>query len=118
MPRPTHYGPHRSPDTLARRAHWDQRAACRYADPALFFPEGLEAEVVSKTAHAKAICRRCPVSGNCQIEALERREPFGVWGGLDLHERKAILRRAAQLAAARAAEAREAADVCAEESAA
>ncbi|MEU9033831.1 WhiB family transcriptional regulator [Streptomyces sp. NPDC048352] len=113
MPRPTHYGPHRAPDTVARPTHWDRRAACRHEDPTVFFPEGSEADVIAMTAMAKEICRTCPVSGRCQIEALERREPFGVWGGLDEHERAEILRRAAEHAAARFKEeaaAKEAAD--------
>ncbi|GGW99566.1 WhiB family transcriptional regulator [Streptomyces chryseus] len=116
MPRPTHYGPHRFPDTIARPAHWDRRAACRNEDPRIFFPEGTEADVIATTALAKEICHRCPVSGNCQIDALERREPFGVWGGLDEHERRDILHRAAEQAALRFKEeaaAKEAADASA-----
>ncbi|MEW2631595.1 WhiB family transcriptional regulator [Streptomyces sp. NPDC048389] len=113
MPRPTHYGPKRFPDNLARPAHWDQRAACREENPVIFFPEGSESDVLAMTALAKEICHRCPVSGNCQIDSLERREPYGVWGGLDEHERRDVLRRAAEQAAARHKEeaaAREAAD--------
>ncbi|MEU0275971.1 WhiB family transcriptional regulator [Streptomyces sp. NPDC006307] len=112
MPRPTHYGPHRAPDNLARPVHWDRRALCRDQDPDIWFPEGTETDVLADTALAKEICGRCPVSGSCQIEALERREPYGVWGGLDEHERREILRRAAEQAAARFKEeaAKEAAD--------
>ncbi|MFE4329697.1 WhiB family transcriptional regulator [Streptomyces sp. NPDC056831] len=105
MPRPTHYGPHRAPDNLAVPVHWDRRAACRRADPQIFFPEGSESDVIASTALAKSFCRRCPVSGRCQLQALERAEPYGVWGGLDEDERREILRAARERAAARAAEA-------------
>ena len=32
-------------------------------------------------ARAKAICAKCPVSSLCLRGALERQEPWGVWGG-------------------------------------
>ncbi len=32
-------------------------------------------------ARAKAICRKCALSASCLSEALEREEPWGVWGG-------------------------------------
>ena len=32
-------------------------------------------------ARAKAICTRCPLSASCLDGALERLEPWGVWGG-------------------------------------
>jgi WhiB family transcriptional regulator, redox-sensing transcriptional regulator len=45
-------------------------------DPELFFaesPEGVE--------QAKAMCRGCRARIACLTGALERREPWGVWGG-------------------------------------
>ena len=42
----------------------------------LFFSEELQ-----DIAKAKEICARCPVIGECLEGALERREPWGVWGG-------------------------------------
>lgn len=32
-------------------------------------------------ARAKAICGRCALRSSCLAEALEREEPWGVWGG-------------------------------------
>jgi WhiB family redox-sensing transcriptional regulator len=42
----------------------------------LFFSEELQ-----DIATAKQICARCPVMAQCLEGALERREPWGVWGG-------------------------------------
>jgi WhiB family transcriptional regulator, redox-sensing transcriptional regulator len=46
------------------------------ADPDLFFAESPE-DVES----AKAMCRGCAVRLACLAGALERQEPWGVWGG-------------------------------------
>ena len=32
-------------------------------------------------ARAKAICRRCSLAASCLEGAIEREEPWGVWGG-------------------------------------
>lgn len=32
-------------------------------------------------ARAKAICAKCALSESCLAEALDREEPWGVWGG-------------------------------------
>jgi WhiB family transcriptional regulator, redox-sensing transcriptional regulator len=45
-------------------------------DPDLFFAES-PADVES----AKALCGGCPVRVTCFAGAVERREPWGVWGG-------------------------------------
>ena len=49
---------------------------CRSNDPELFF-----AESPADVELAKALCRGCPVRDECLSGALERREPWGVWGG-------------------------------------
>ncbi len=49
---------------------------CRLVDPEVFFAES-PVDVES----AKALCRDCPVRAVCLAGALERREPWGVWGG-------------------------------------
>jgi WhiB family transcriptional regulator, redox-sensing transcriptional regulator len=49
---------------------------CRMVDPEVFFAES-PADVES----AKALCQDCPVRTGCLAGALERREPWGVWGG-------------------------------------
>jgi len=42
----------------------------------LFFSEELQ-----DISRAKQICALCPVMAQCLEGALERREPWGVWGG-------------------------------------
>ena len=49
---------------------------CRVNDPELFF-----AELPADVEYAKALCQDCPVQALCLAGALERREPWGVWGG-------------------------------------
>jgi len=49
---------------------------CHREDPELFF-----AETPSEINVAKALCTTCPVVAECLAGALDRREPWGVWGG-------------------------------------
>ncbi|HQR27872.1 MAG TPA: WhiB family transcriptional regulator [Nocardioides sp.] len=49
---------------------------CRANDPELWF-----AESPADVEYAKALCQACPVRELCLDGALERREPWGVWGG-------------------------------------
>jgi WhiB family transcriptional regulator, redox-sensing transcriptional regulator len=49
---------------------------CRLVDPDLFF-----AEAPADVEEAKALCLDCPVRAACLAGALQRREPWGVWGG-------------------------------------
>ena len=51
-------------------------APCQQEDPELWF-----AEAPDDVEFAKALCRMCPVQEQCFAGALERREPWGVWGG-------------------------------------
>ena len=57
---------------------WEDRAACRPVANAadLFFSED-----IGEIAAAKRVCVECPVLAPCLEGALERREPWGVWGG-------------------------------------
>ena len=48
---------------------------CR-EEPDLFF-----AESPSDVELAKSMCGSCPIRAACLEEAIERREPWGVWGG-------------------------------------
>ena len=53
-----------------------ERLPCRVNDPELWF-----AESPSDVEFAKTLCQDCPVQQVCLSGALERREPWGVWGG-------------------------------------
>lgn len=49
---------------------------CRVNEAELFF-----AESPTDVELAKSLCQACPVVAECLAGALERREPWGVWGG-------------------------------------
>ena len=49
---------------------------CRVNNPELWF-----AELPADVEYAKELCQACPVREICLGGALERREPWGVWGG-------------------------------------
>ena len=69
---------------------WQYRAACKGPVSNLFFaPNHLERkeERLARESAAKAICRTCPVLAECREYALLVREPHGIWGGLNEHER-------------------------------
>lgn len=60
---------------------------CRSGDADLWFadtPAGLE--------RAKLLCAPCPVRAECLAGALNRAEPWGVWGG-EIFERGAVIAR-------------------------
>jgi WhiB family redox-sensing transcriptional regulator len=50
--------------------------ACQREDPELWFSES-----PSHLELAKAYCRRCPLRAACLAGAVDRAEPWGVWGG-------------------------------------
>lgn len=54
----------------------EERLPCRVNDPELWF-----AESPSDVEFAKLLCQDCPVRALCLDGALQRREPWGVWGG-------------------------------------
>lgn len=65
--------------------NWEDLAECRYIDPEVWFPEK-----GGSAARAKRICANCPVRTECLDQAISNDERFGVWGGKDYAERKAI----------------------------
>lgn len=71
---------------------WQLRGACRNADPSLFFhPEGERGTPrKQRDNRAKTICGGCEVIEICRRDALSRREPYGVWGGLTEGDREEI----------------------------
>ena len=75
-----------APPILEERP-WAVFAACRDADPDVFFSTNRRDE-----ERAVAICSTCPVSEDCLEHALSARERFGVWGGLTEKERRKAAR--------------------------
>jgi WhiB family transcriptional regulator, redox-sensing transcriptional regulator len=63
-------------DLIAEFEHRGAAIPCRASDPELFFAERPE-----DVERAKSLCLDCPVRRVCIAGALERREPWGVWGG-------------------------------------
>ncbi|MBL8924880.1 MAG: WhiB family transcriptional regulator [Pseudonocardia sp.] len=60
---------------------------CRSGDADLWF-----AESPAELEQAKAMCGDCPVRGACLAGALQREEPWGVWGG-EIFERGVVVPR-------------------------
>ncbi|AQA06051.1 WhiB family transcriptional regulator [Mycobacterium sp. MS1601] len=60
---------------------------CHAGDPDLWF-----AETPADLERAKVLCAQCPIRRQCLTAALEREEPWGVWGG-EIIERGAIVAR-------------------------
>lgn len=49
---------------------------CHVGDPDLWF-----AEEPADLERAKSLCGTCPIRRACLTAALDRAEPWGVWGG-------------------------------------
>jgi WhiB family redox-sensing transcriptional regulator len=67
---------------------WPQLAACRHADPELFFPVSASGPSLDQVTQAKAICAGCPVRRQGLAFALHTRQDHGVWGGMSEQERR------------------------------
>jgi hypothetical protein len=73
--------------------NWREDAACRDADPELFFPVATTGPAYeAQVRAAKAVCAACPVRQHCLTDALSR-IPCGIAGGLTERERRSIRRR-------------------------
>ncbi|WP_344169320.1 WhiB family transcriptional regulator [Pilimelia columellifera] len=60
---------------------------CRKFDPDLWF-----SDAPAELELAKALCGDCPLQRECLAGAVERAEPWGVWGG-EIFERGAVIAR-------------------------
>ena len=60
---------------------------CQAADADLWF-----AEDPRDLERAKELCAQCPLRAQCLQAALDRAEPWGVWGG-EIFERGAVIAR-------------------------
>ncbi|HKT03162.1 MAG TPA: WhiB family transcriptional regulator [Rugosimonospora sp.] len=65
----------------------DTELPCRRFDPDLWF-----ADSPAELELAKSLCGDCPVRVECLAGAVDRAEPWGVWGG-EIFERGAVVPR-------------------------
>jgi WhiB family transcriptional regulator, redox-sensing transcriptional regulator len=77
----------RRPRTPVSPAPVRRPLPCRVEDPELWF-----AERPDQLELAKSFCADCPMRAACLAGALERAEPWGVWGG-EIFERGAVIAR-------------------------
>lgn len=71
------------------RTDWRDEAACREADPELFFPVGTTGSALGQIVRAKAVCAGCGVRGECLAFAMKALSE-GVAGGMTADERRQL----------------------------
>lgn len=87
----------------------DGTELCKNTDPEIFHPSGKGAS----SRPAKLICAACPLQEACLQAALDREEPFGIWGGLTAYERNRLHRTApTPIGSARSRKPRQVPDGC------
>jgi WhiB family redox-sensing transcriptional regulator len=81
--------------TVATKAisSWWDLAACRSAEPELFFPIGSGGAGRADVTRAKALCARCHIREQCLDYAIASNQAYGVWGGASEEERRRIAMR-------------------------
>jgi len=88
---------------------WRGQGRCLDEDPELFFPIGTSDAAIAQIREAKAVCRACPVLGQCRkfeltpLHAGGLRNEYGVFAAMTAHERRAVLVRRRRRAQRRAA---------------
>lgn len=85
-PRLPHSAPASQPD------EWKRFGACRDHPQRDLWYAHTRTEIDDVNT-AKRVCGGCPVSRRCLDYALATGELWGVWGGLDRHQRRALLDR-------------------------
>ncbi|HEY5025393.1 MAG TPA: WhiB family transcriptional regulator [Acidimicrobiales bacterium] len=68
---------------VVHRPAWMSQAACKGMSTTVFFPE-----LGGNLTAARAVCRTCPVQGECLSYADADSELDGVWGGTSGRERR------------------------------
>jgi len=66
---------------------WRDRANCRGTATGTFFPDKSHREVAIA---ARQVCRGCEVRLDCLAYAIVHDEPFGIWGGLSIKQRRTV----------------------------
>jgi len=74
---------------------WTDAAACRNSEGSLFYSADSserKEERLEREKLAKKICASCGVRDECLTAAISRHESYGIWGGMNEFERRALLR--------------------------
>jgi len=69
---------------------WRDAAACRSAEPDLFFPIGSTGPAVDQIEAAKRVCSQCEAIDACLEFALATNQESGVWGATSEDERRKL----------------------------
>jgi len=79
---------------IATPPAWMAEGTCRQTDPELFYyqEDGMP-EWPGRIEQAKAVCRVCPVRGECLEWALESEDDWAIMGGLTPIERRRLVGR-------------------------
>tara|TARA_Y100000593_G_scaffold28636_1_gene57106 strand:- start:3554 stop:3865 length:312 start_codon:yes stop_codon:yes gene_type:complete len=77
---------------------WRELAACKGMNPERFYRDGFDHPGNTKqrftddiSVRIHPICANCPVRTPCLNDALDRLEPYGIWGGVSPSGRERIL---------------------------
>lgn len=89
-PAPVHRRVSEDTDEASRWA-WTNTAACRHANPAIFYPVESEPYDTATLDAARRICNACPVFTACHDHALHN-EADGIWAGTAPTERRRLRR--------------------------
>jgi WhiB family redox-sensing transcriptional regulator len=80
---------------VASNQEWQDLAACRTIPVEMFFPPAEQ-----EADDAKSVCDACTVREPCLEFAITAGERFGIWGGLTPQERRSIVAKRRNRAAA------------------
>lgn len=79
-----------NPRSHVTNPDWLEDANCAGADTDMFFPDWGGSRWAS--GKAKAICQACEVRPECLAAAMNNGERYGIFGGLNRHERNRLRR--------------------------
>jgi WhiB family redox-sensing transcriptional regulator len=101
---PQWHADHRPPQPplpAAPDGRWQEHAACRSADPEIFWPPANTEPVLERyLPEAKRVCNTCPVAAECLAYALATGQDDGIWAGTTPAERRQLQLRQAESATA------------------
>lgn len=75
---------------------WKTQAACLGLPQGLFFADREESRIRGEGApyyEGRQVCAQCRVSDDCLTYAIHHRISFGLWGSMNVTERRAEARR-------------------------